>query len=52
MTKELRLGDSGEAVRDLHRRLVSRGYPPFAGDVFDEITDDAVRSFQTERGLR
>ena len=52
MTKELRLGDSGEAVRDLHRRLVSRGYSPFAGDVFDEITDDAVRSFQTERGLR
>jgi N-acetylmuramoyl-L-alanine amidase len=50
----LRRGDQGEAVRDVQRRLIRRGFdvshdpPAFYGDA----TLDAVRRFQEERGLR
>lgn len=48
----LRLGDSGHAVRDLHRRLAAAGFtetgPP---EVFDEATEHALRAFQVARRL-
>ncbi len=48
----LRLGSTGEAVRDLHHRLSNRGYAIPDGFGFGESTDTAVRAFQAERGLR
>ena len=49
----LGLGDSGEAVRDLHRRLARADHEPddLSGH-FDETTERAVRTFQMTRGLR
>ncbi len=54
MPAVLRQGDRGEAVRDLHQRLVGAGHDVVAdepGD-FGEPMDRAVRAFQEARGLR
>src|SRR5207237_2092923 len=47
-------GDTGEPVRDLQRRLAAQGFHAAADThgVFSDATEDAVRSFQTQRGLR
>jgi N-acetylmuramoyl-L-alanine amidase len=49
----LRLGSSGEAVRDLQRRLTSLGFGPDASEAehFGPSCQAAVRGFQTARGL-
>lgn len=49
----LQVGDSGAAVRDLHRRLVQAGFSPAnsSGDRFTDETEQAVQSFQQSRGL-
>jgi N-acetylmuramoyl-L-alanine amidase len=47
----LRVGASGPAVRDLHRRLTQAGHPAGSGDRFDDHTESAVRAFQAARGL-
>jgi N-acetylmuramoyl-L-alanine amidase len=48
----LRRGDSGPAVRDLHRRLAVAGFRD-TGDTehFDDHTDKALREFQASRRL-
>jgi N-acetylmuramoyl-L-alanine amidase len=47
-------GAEGEAVRDLQHRLTSLGFEsaPAEAGVFGDSTADAVRAFQTARGLR
>lgn len=54
-------GAAGEAVRDLQRRLASLGHltvprepgtAPGEPAVFDDVTAQALRAFQTDRGLR
>jgi len=54
MPAVLRQGDRGEAVRDLHQRLVGAGHAAATDDpgVFGEATERAVRAFQVARGLR
>lgn len=48
----LRLGASGPAVAEVRARLSHLGYLDADGaDVYDEATDQAVRTFQQERGL-
>jgi N-acetylmuramoyl-L-alanine amidase len=50
----LRLGDGGESVRDLQGRLNALGYD-WTDDVqgsFGVATEQAIRVFQAERGLR
>ena len=48
----LRCGDSGAAVRDLHRRLAKAGFVGVGDlDVFDESTERVVREFQADRRL-
>ena len=51
---ELRLGDRGETIRDLHRRLHALGYDTGTDPIgeFGAGTDDAFRRFQDTRGLR
>ena len=53
-TLPLRLGDAGEAVRDVQRRLARLGFDlsrdPAA--TYGETTEAAVRQFQEQRGLR
>jgi N-acetylmuramoyl-L-alanine amidase len=51
---ELRSGSSGEAVRDLQRRLAALGHPvpPDEFGAFGDATAAAVRAFQDGRGLR
>jgi N-acetylmuramoyl-L-alanine amidase len=46
-------GSSGEAVRDLQRRLAGAGWPGAVGDAgrFGTATEDAVRAFQDHRRL-
>ncbi|HEX2421053.1 MAG TPA: peptidoglycan-binding protein [Acidimicrobiia bacterium] len=48
-----RIGDSGDAVRDIQGRLLALGYPTHSdpGGEFGEATQAAVRGFQTDRGL-
>jgi len=48
----LQLGDRGEKVSDIQRRLEVAGYP--VGDIgtFDEVTLEAVQKFQQEKGLK
>ena len=49
----MRLGDEGEAVRDLQRRLAAAGFDsaPDEPGRFGETTKKAVVEFQTSRGL-
>ncbi len=49
----LRPGNTGEAVRDLQRRLAALGYEvePSEHGEFGPLTSRAVREFQTRRGL-
>jgi N-acetylmuramoyl-L-alanine amidase len=50
----IRVGDRGEAVRDVQRRLLALGYRIAADDLsgsFGRSTDEAVRAFQRSRGL-
>ena len=47
----LRRGMSGEAVRDLQRRLSALGYPAEPDGVFGKATEKAVRAFQRGQGL-
>jgi N-acetylmuramoyl-L-alanine amidase len=50
----IRLGDGGEAVRDLQLRLTAAGFA-VEGDelaIFGPATERAVRAFQAARGLR
>ncbi|WP_191773453.1 L,D-transpeptidase family protein [Devosia oryzisoli] len=51
---KLTLGNSGPAVVQLKRRLISSGDMPLTervNDVFDEVTDRGVRTFQARHGL-
>jgi N-acetylmuramoyl-L-alanine amidase len=50
----LRPGSRGEAVRDLQVRLGAQGHeiPPFEAGTYGAATEQAVRAFQTARGLR
>jgi len=48
----LRVGDRGDAVRDLRRRLAAAGIAIAPGDAFDDACAAAVREFQQRRGLR
>ena len=54
MPSVLRQGDRGEAVRDLHQRLVGAGHGAAGEDQgeFGAATERAVRAFQEARGLR
>jgi N-acetylmuramoyl-L-alanine amidase len=52
MTTLLRAGNVGPAVRDLQERLTRCGYAVTFDGVFGSATLDAVRAFQTQRGLR
>jgi len=45
------LGDEGEPVRDLQRRLFRAGFDPTEWDRYGTGTEAAVRRFQTARGL-
>jgi N-acetylmuramoyl-L-alanine amidase len=51
----LRPGDTGEGVRDLHRRLETAGHPvatdEATADHYGDDTADRVARFQAERGL-
>jgi N-acetylmuramoyl-L-alanine amidase len=48
----LTLGQRGDAIRDLHRRLAAAGFPPAdPGSEFGESTREAVARFQDQRGL-
>lgn len=52
MTQLIRHGASGSAVRDIQRRLAALLDPDLAVDaVFGEVTREAVRRFQRDRGL-
>jgi N-acetylmuramoyl-L-alanine amidase len=44
-------GDSGDGVADLQQRLTKLGFS-CSGSIYDAETETAVRSFQTQRGLR
>jgi N-acetylmuramoyl-L-alanine amidase len=54
MPAVLRQGDRGEAVRDLHQRLVGASYDVVADEpgTFGAATERAVRALQEARGLR
>lgn len=52
----LRLGATGDAVRDLQHRLIGAGFGSGSGSgftlgTFDEATAEAVRRFQEQRGI-
>ncbi|MBV9291333.1 MAG: N-acetylmuramoyl-L-alanine amidase [Frankiales bacterium] len=50
-----RRGDEGPVVAEIRAKLGRLGLPgegPGDGDVFDDVTDRAVRTFQQRRGLR
>lgn len=48
----LRLGDRGDAVRELRQRLARLGVGAAPGREFDATTEAALRAFQVQRGLR
>ena len=46
----IRLGDAGEAVADIQRKLMALGYDPGPADgVFGRRTLNAVKAFQAQR---
>jgi N-acetylmuramoyl-L-alanine amidase len=45
------VGDRGEPVRDIQRRLTGLGFPIVADGSYGQTTADAVSGFQTSRGL-
>lgn len=48
----IKIGDSGEAVRKIQQQLKASGFNPGGADgVFGGKTADAVRKFQTAKGL-
>src|SRR5580765_278892 len=47
----LQLGGSGAEVSELQDRLYQLGYDLYGGGDFDAYTQEAVRRFQTDRGL-
>lgn len=47
----LRIGDRGEDVADMQRRLSEIGFRNGEKGVFDEATQEAVRQFQQAKGL-
>jgi cell wall-associated NlpC family hydrolase len=50
--QHLQLGDAGEEVRRIQRRLQRHGFDPGPADgVFGPRTDAAVRAFQTAKGF-
>jgi N-acetylmuramoyl-L-alanine amidase len=51
-TSLLRLGDRGDAVRDLQQRLNAAGPRVAVDGVYGDATLEAVRAFQGRRGLR
>ena len=49
----LRIGASGPAVAEVRAKLAHLGFlDPDGAEAFDDATDQAVRSFQQERGLQ
>jgi N-acetylmuramoyl-L-alanine amidase len=48
----LRRGADGEAVRDVQQRLTVAGVVVRATGLYDDATEQAVRAFQEQRGLR
>lgn len=50
----LRVGDTGDAVRDLQHRLAGAGYSITPSEIgtFGPTTEEAVRAFQTHRAIR
>ncbi|SHJ35543.1 Peptidoglycan-binding (PGRP) domain of peptidoglycan hydrolases-containing protein [Tessaracoccus bendigoensis DSM 12906] len=51
LTPKLQVGASGDAVTALQRLLVARGYTVAVDGDFGNQTRDAVKSFQSDRGL-
>ena len=53
-TAPLRVGDRGDAVRDLQQRLIAAGYPISPDEIgsFGPETEAGVRAFQTRRTIR
>lgn len=47
----VRYGDTGEAVKAAQRQLIKYGYTLNVDGIFGSDTDNAVRSFQSSRGL-
>jgi peptidoglycan hydrolase-like protein with peptidoglycan-binding domain len=48
----LKVGDRGEKVSDIQRRLEVAGHPVGEIGSFDEVTLEAVQKFQREKGLK
>ncbi|MBD1804772.1 peptidoglycan-binding protein [Microcoleus sp. FACHB-SPT15] len=48
----LKVGDRGEKVSDIQRRLEVAGHPVGEIGTFDEVTLEAVQKFQREKGLK
>lgn len=48
----LQLGDRGEQVSSIQKRLSSAGFSSGDNGVFDQATQDAVRQFQHAKGLK
>jgi len=46
-----RVGDAGDPVRDIQGRLLALGYASDLSGSFGATTEDAVRAFQSARGL-
>jgi hypothetical protein len=46
-----RLGDVGEAVALLQRRLARAGYPVVETHIYDRVTENAVKALQAAKGL-
>ena len=51
ITRTLNVGDTGEDVYAVEERLKALGYLLEANDVYDELTENAVKNFQSNTGL-
>jgi hypothetical protein len=51
LPKALRIGATGQAVRDLQRGLIKAGYKVTADGIFSRATEIAVEQFQEAKGL-